>query len=332
MAHQFPFNSFILGGLPAPATGFDVVQDLVDPRLRLYITSRGVKTFFTRKRVNGKDKRIIIGKYPDMEIDEARAMVDSVLETVSKPPRTRRVKIKFQKIIELYMTRKVRRNEVSRAKLVRSVTNHLTSLFEKNIQDISRHDIGAVLESINGAAARNRMHELLSSVFNFAIESGYVSENPVVNIPKVAEVRRVRPLNKTGLERLVHVMNKEKDPTLRAAFLMLVYGFAPKSKIFSMRWRDLDFNQYTWCDVPLSDAAVVLLMNLPQNGKWVFPGFRGGHLTDPRGAWHQIAADARIPNLTMDDVYKFMRSRLVWAGDREIFRFNMNTLIDTILS
>ena len=60
MAHQFYFNPYILDNLPAPQTGFDVVQDVSEPRLRMYITSRGVKTFFVRKRVNRKDKRIII--------------------------------------------------------------------------------------------------------------------------------------------------------------------------------------------------------------------------------------------------------------------------------
>jgi hypothetical protein len=81
MAHQFFFNSYILDNLPAPATGFDVVQDISEPRLRMYITSRGAKTFFVRKRVRGRDKRIIIGAYPEMDIETARGMVVNVLET-----------------------------------------------------------------------------------------------------------------------------------------------------------------------------------------------------------------------------------------------------------
>ena len=31
MAHQFYFNPYILDNLPAPAKGFDVVQDISDP-------------------------------------------------------------------------------------------------------------------------------------------------------------------------------------------------------------------------------------------------------------------------------------------------------------
>ena len=90
MAHQFFFNPFILDNLPAPATGFDVVQDISEPRLRLYVTSRGVKTFFVRKRVHGRDKRIIIGNYPAMDVEDARSAVAGVLESALQKTTVRR--------------------------------------------------------------------------------------------------------------------------------------------------------------------------------------------------------------------------------------------------
>ncbi|MBN1325330.1 MAG: integrase family protein [Alphaproteobacteria bacterium] len=331
MAHQFLFNPYILDNLPIPSTGFDVVQDSAEPRLRMYITNRGVKSFFIRKRVNGKDRRIIIGKYPDIEINYARTHVLDVLKSVSEKPKIHRKKISFRKIADTYLIKRVRRSQDSLAKLVRSIIKHLSPLFLKNIQDITSEDISDVLSKIEGCAVRNRMHELLRSIFKFAIENGYVSNNPVSEIPKIKEHRRVRPLTRAGFDRLLVAINKEKSQNLRAAFLMLIYGFVPKSKIFSMQWRDLNFNRYTWKGHPLSDAAVVLLQDMPQNGKWVFPGRAGRHLTDPRMAWKRVAMAAKIPNLTMDDVYKFLNKQLVWASDRESFRLNMNKLIDSII-
>lgn len=331
MAHQFLFNPYILDNLPVPSTGFDVVQDTAEPRLRMYITNRGVKSFFVRKRVNGKDKRIIIGSYPDMEIVDARNRVNDVLKTASEKPKLHRKKTGFRKIADIYLIKKVRRNDESKTKLVRSMIKHLSLLFDKNVQDITQQDVIDTLSQIEGLAVRNRMHELLHSIFNFAIDGGYIVTNPAGNVTKVREQRRVRPLNKTGFDRLLGAINKEKNQNLRAAFLMLIYGFAPKSKIFSMTWRDLDFNHYTWKGRPLSDAAVVLLQDLPQDGKWVFPGRGGRHLTDPRSSWKAIATRAKIPNLTMDDVYKYLGRQLVWASDRESFRMNMNNLIDSII-
>ena len=306
MAHQFFFNPYILDNLPSPANGFDVVQDLSEPRLRMYITSHGVKTFFVRKRVHGRDTRIIIGNYPDVDIETARAAVTTVLENAAKKPVVRRKQITFKQMVDLYIANRIRRSEDSQMKLVRSINMHLSSLFDKMLPDISRDDVANVVGKISGRAIAARMQDLLQSIFKYAIEQGYMKENVADGLPKIEQNRRVRPLNKSGLQRLVVAMMREQDIFMRAAFLMLVYGFAPRSKVFAMQWEDLDFNQYLWKEWPLSDRAVVLLQDLPQDSFWLFPGRGGSHLADPRTAWRRVAKSAGVPNLTMDDVYKFL--------------------------
>ncbi len=330
MAHQFFFNPYILDNLPAPRTGFDVVQDVSEPRLRMYITSRGVKTFFVRKRVGGRDRRIIIGNYPDMDIEDARSALPDVLARASQKVRTRRRKISFEKFVDIYMTGHVRREEFACQKLMRAIRRHLHPLFEKDLCAITSNDVADVIGAIRGDAIAVRMQELLQSVFKYAIENGYAKHNPVQDVPRRVQNRRVRPLTRGGFNRLLNVINNWADQTQRAAFLMLIYGFAPKAEIFAMQWEDLDFNHDMWGDRPLSDAAVVLLQDLPQDGLWVFPGRGLGHLTDPRVAWRRVAAAAKIPNLTMDDVHKFLMRQVAWAPDKEDFRSNMNMLLDEI--
>lgn len=332
MAHQFFFNPFILDNLPAPNTGFDVVQDISEPRLRMYVTSRGVKTFFVRKRVHGRDRRIIIGNYPTVDIEDARNAVHQILENAMQKPRVHRKKITLKKFLDIYLEKRVRRNSTSRYKLERAIARHLTQILDKNMSDITRDDVAGVIEKIPGPAIASRMQEFLQSVFKYAVDSGYIKSNPLVGMAKIKQNRRVRPLNRAGFHRLMDAINNEKDPNLRSAFLMLVYGFAPKSRVFSMQWCDLDFNHDTWCDMPLSDMAVVLLQDLPQDSIWVFPGRGRGHLTDPRIAWRRVANAAGIPNLTMDDVHKFLIRQVVWASDREDFRNNMNALLDDVLT
>lgn len=332
MAHQFFFNPFILDNLPAPNTGFDVVQDISEPRLRMYVTSRGVKTFFVRKRVHGRDKRIIIGNYPNVDIEYARNAVPQILENAMQKPRVHRKKITLKKFLDIYLEKRVRRNSTSRYKLERAIARHLTQILDKNMSDITRDDVAGVIEKIPGPAIASRMQEFLQSVFKYAVDSGYIKSNPLVGMAKIKQNRRVRPLNRAGFHRLMNAINNENDLNLRSAFLMLVYGFAPKSRVFSMQWCDLDFNHDTWCDMPLSDMAVVLLQDLPQDSIWVFPGRGRGHLTDPRIAWRRVANAAGIPNLTMDDVHKFLIRQVVWASDREDFRNNMNALLDDVLT
>lgn len=332
MAHQFFFNSYILDSLPAPESGFDVVQDLSEPRLRMYITQRGVKSFFVRKRINGRDKRIIIGKYPETDIEEARAKVNEVLNDAAKKIPTRRKKISFKDFVDIYLEHKVRRGEDSLNKLKRAVNLHLKNLFEKNIQDLTAKELQSVLDKIDGRAMAARMQELLQSIFNYAIDMGYKKDNPMNNIARITVVRRQRKLNKFGLQKLLSAINKEQDINLRSAFLMLIYGFAPKTKIFKMRWEDLDFNHDLWGDFPLSDRAVLLLQELPQDGEWVFMGRGRFHLTDPRVAWKRIVTQAGIPGVTMDDVHKFLMRSLVWNPDKDNLRDNMNDLLSDLLA
>ena len=234
MAHQFYFNTYILDNLPAPSTGFDVVQDISEPRLRMYITSRGVKTFFVRKRVRGKDKRILIGKYPDVDIEDARSAVPHILENASKNRLCAEKKISFKQFLDLYLANKVRRGEDSHMKLVRAVNRHLVNLFDMKISDIKSNDVCACVQNIRGVAIAARMQELLQSVFNYALEMGYVKSNPVVGLEKIKQNRRVRPLNKAGLQRLISAINQVDDIILRGAFLMQIYGFAPRSKMSSL--------------------------------------------------------------------------------------------------
>ncbi len=329
MAHQFFFNPYILDNLPTPASGFDVVQDISEPRLRLYVTSRGAKTFFVRRRVHGRDRRIIIGTYPNMDIETARSMVANVLNDAMKKIPTRRKKLSFKEIWEMYLKNQVRRSEDSEVKLVRAVNLHLSELFGKNILDISENDIKNVIGKIQGNVVAARMQEVLASIFKYAIDQGYAKINPVAMLPKIQQKRRVSPLNDEKFLGLMDAIRAIDSDVMRGAFLMLVYSFLPKNKVLSMRWDELDFNHYMWLDWPLSNMAVVLLENSPQDGDWVFMGRCKNHLADPRVAWRNVVADAGMPDLRMDDVYKFLMRKLKWAADREDLRENMNKLLES---
>ena len=316
MAHQFFFNTYILDNLPSPEKGFDVVQDIPEPRLRMYITQRGVKSFFVRKRINGRDKRIIIGNYPETDIEYARSRAGEILnESVKKTP-VRRKKISFMDFFDLYLN-----------KLKRAVDLHFKDLYQINIQDLTTDELKSALDKIDGRAMAARMQELLQSMFNYAVDTGYRKDNPMQNIERIVVVRRERKLKKFGLQKLIASIKNEENINMRSAFLMLVYGFAPKNKIFKMRWEDLDFNHDLWGDMPLSDMAVLLLQDLPQNGEWVFMGRGKFHLTDPRIAWHRVVNNAGMPDVTMDDVHKFLMRALVWNSDKDVLRENMNELL-----
>jgi integrase len=264
-----------------------------------------------------------------MDIETARSMVANVLNDAMKKIPTRRKKLSFKEMWEMYLKNQVRRSEDSEVKLVRAVNLHLSELFGKNILDISENDIKNVIGKIQGRVVAARMQEVLASIFKYAIDQGYAKINPVAMLPKIQQKRRVSPLNDEKFLGLMDAIRAIDSDVMRGAFLMLVYSFLPKNKVLSMRWDELDFNHYMWRDWPLSNMAVVLLENFPQDGDWVFMGRCKNHLADPRVAWRNVVADAGMPDLRMDDVYKFLMRKLKWAADREDLRENMNKLLES---
>ena len=221
MTHQFYFSPHILDNLIIPKTGFDVVQDIAEPRLRMYITARGIKTFFVRKRVNGRDTRIIIGKYPKMNIDDARAKVPSVIAAASVPRKVRRKKITFGDFANFFVATKIKRTPQSTAKLKRAIARMWAPIADITIDRVSVNDIISIHESIateSGVPTANRMREIMSGIFKHAIDMGYRQKNPVIDVPKFKEERKPRLLTSSGIRRIHHAIKTEKNPLFRDAY------------------------------------------------------------------------------------------------------------------
>ena len=333
MTQQFFFYPHILDNLQIPENGFAVCQDMGDKRLRLYVTARGVKTFFVRKRVKGKDIRIIIGNYPKMSIDDARGRITATLQKIMDPAPARKKRILFTRAIKTFMAEKINRVEKSKQKLARAIENLWMPLFGKYLNDIAADELIALNAGIaknHGAATANRMREIIKSLFNFAIIKNWTDKNPALKIPQVPENRRKNNLTMAGLKKILGKIKHETDPILKNAFLMLIFGFMRKSEIFAMNWNDLDLKHYFYKSTPLTDNAAVLLQNMPQSGKWIFPNGRGGHISDPRVSWNRIVRSADLPDIQMNDCTKLLRRMLKWSNQPETLRDNMNAVLEKL--
>lgn len=333
MTQQFFFYPHILDNLSLPEVGFDVCQDMGDKRLRLYITARGVKTFFIRRRVKGKDIRIILGNYPKMSIDDARAKVDATLQKVTAPAPQQKKRIQFARAVKIFMVEKINRVEKSKQKLARAIEKLWQPLFGKYLNEITADELIALNADIaknHGAATANRMREIIKSMFNFAMLKNWVTENPALKIKPVDENRRKNNLTMAGLKKILGKIKREKNPILKNTFLMLIFGFMRKSEVFSMDWNNLDLKHYFYKSTPLTDSAAVLLQNMPQSGKWIFPNGRGGHISDPRVSWNKIVRAAAMPDVQMNDCTKLLRRQLKWSNQPETLRENMNAVLEKL--
>ncbi len=316
----FYFTPFFIDALQIPSHGYTTHYDTDVSDLRLYVTSRGAKTFFVRKRINGRDQRIILGSYPDTSIDAAREYAIQKMAALKKKPTTKKKhsinQISLREFVPIYIRKKIRRRPESRAKLVKTINRLWESLFPFNLNDITDEHVLTLhryLEKHHGPSIANRMLEIMRGLYRYANLNNYADHNPAISVSKFIEVRRQRRLNSSEIQTLVRAIKSEKNSTFRAALLMMIYTGEKKSRVFSMRWSDLDFNQSLWETSAgpraLGDLAVVLLEKLPQRSAWVFPNKKSssGHIVDPKRPWKRILKNTNINNVQLDDINKTLK-------------------------
>ena len=84
MESRFNFNKRNIDALLLPQAGkrkeyFDTLQN----NLSLIIRSTGSRTFFIRRKIQGKSQRVLIGRYPDLSVEQARNRAAVILADIA---------------------------------------------------------------------------------------------------------------------------------------------------------------------------------------------------------------------------------------------------------
>ena len=139
----------------------------------------------------------------------------------------------------------------------------------------------------------NKAHNLLSHMFNIAIEWGLINENPIRGIKKYPEERRNVFLNFEQIEQLIKVLNNDGSISSMAIKMMILTG-ARKSEVLNATFDQFDLiNQY-WNKpysstkqrkthtVPMSNKVIeiVTFLRKYQSGKYLFGNFKGQPMQD----------------------------------------------------
>lgn len=84
MGQRINFTKKTISALSAPASARIYCYDTKLNGLGLSVTCKGTKSFFVYRRVNGIPKRIAIGKFPDITIEQARKKGVSLISEIAQ--------------------------------------------------------------------------------------------------------------------------------------------------------------------------------------------------------------------------------------------------------
>lgn len=311
----------------------DIYRDTSLTGFGLLVGSGGTKSFFVERRVNGRVKRVSLGRYGHLTPALARIKAQEMLGQIAmgKDPAAEKKAVKAKAVtlsaaFEDYLTTRKDLKAGTVGNYRKCVNGCLSDWLPKRLADIDkdmieqRHaDIGKTAP----ARANNTMR-VLRAVFNHAIakyenEDGksVFNTNPVDRLSKnrawYATEKRTSVLKPHELKTFYEATGQLANGATRDYFRFLLFTGLRKMEAARLTWDRVSFddNTFTISDtkngkphtLPLSPFLRELLETTKAvaDSEWVFPSPVGKqHLKEPRGAIRQVSAALNKPFILHD--------------------------------
>lgn len=257
------------------------VGDLLCPGLYLRCSARGGKSWSLLVRVQGKVRRVTLGRYPVLTLAAAREEALRLMREAAAgvgigapeqvPGQT------LGEVLEAYITH-IAKNARS-WKLIASNLRRLemAGLREREATTIAKRELVQVIDSIAADGTPHAASSLLRHLkmaFNYAVERDMLPGNPLDKVrPPVRTTQRDRVLTDAELASVWHAAGTLPQPWT-SMYRMLMLTGQRRSEVSNMRWEEVSGD--VWIIprdrvkkdrphmVPLTAAARELLDALPK--------------------------------------------------------------------
>jgi integrase len=309
-----------------------------DPELTghyVRVTPGGSKSFAAVARANGKQIWTHIGAADVMTVAEAREQARDVLKRVRAGlPATEAKGETFAEVAGNWIKRHVEANKLrSRNEIKRLLDRHVLPVWgEREFLSIRRSDVAALLDQIEDDISPRQADAVLTVVR--ALMGWFASRSDTYNVPIVRGMRRQSP----------HQMARARvltDNELRAIWTaaasagpfgagvrLCLLTAQRKSKVFQMRWAEIEGNEWTIPKAPREkDNAGVLV--LPDTARaiieaqaryvgndHVFAGRNDGPVTGMSGCKLRLDRLSGVTGWRLHDLRRTARSLMSRAAVR----------------
>jgi integrase len=303
---------------------------LADERgLFLLINPNGAKWWRLKFRVEGKEKALSLGTYPDTSLKEARSKRDEARKQLAEgiDPSQQRKAIKaaregvtansFEVICREWLENK--RSNIEEAQYKKALARLEKDVFpwmgSRPIAEITAPEVLAVLRRIDARGARYTAHKAKSEIsqcFRYAIATGRAERDPCPDlrgaIPAPKTENRPAITDPKAAGELLRAIDGFKGTfVVRCALLLAPLLFVRPGELRKATWDGFDLDKGEWRYfinktktehlVPLASQAVAILRELHAltgHGSYVFPG------RDPKRPMSDAAVNAALRRMGYD--------------------------------
>lgn len=288
----------------------DKPYKLYDERgLYLIVNPSGGKWWRLKYRLDGKEKTISLGTYPEVTLAQARGKRDDARALVAgnTDPSYHRQEIKIQAklaaqntfeavAIEWHALHNKSKSERHQQRVRRWLDAYLfPSLGNKQVASITAPmvlETTSELQKQNKLETAHRVIQTAGQVFRYAIQKGFASYNPAPDLkgalPPPVVKNMAAMIEPQEVAQLLRSIDGYRGTlTVQCALKLAPLLFQRIGELRHMRWADLDFDRSEWRYlvtktktehiVPLSRQAIEIIKTMqPFSGRgvFVFPGGR----------------------------------------------------------
>ena len=182
-AKRHNFTKHFIESLPTSNKGSrDYYKDTKVFGLEIMVTNTGLKPFKVRRKKEGKDIKVTLGRYPETSIEKARDLASKVNSQIAEGinPNKEKEEVKpeidFGKLFEIYIKQYAKKHKRTYKEDIRQYKRYLGKLKKRKISTMRKEDITKLHNFIaarHGLYANNRALSLIQAMFNKGIEWGW---------------------------------------------------------------------------------------------------------------------------------------------------------------
>jgi len=218
--------------------------------LYLVVQPTGIKSFALRYRHDGRPRKLTIGRFPQLSIQEARIRAREALERLSygdDPGRQKDNPERFEAAFSIFMQRHVSQTKGT-YETNRIYKHDLLPKFKGTyLSQVARRDVISLLDDIvdrGSPIMANRVLAVLRKFFSWAVARDLTKSNPCEGVtPPSKQTSRDRILNDVEIRVFWQACNELKYP-YGTYFKFLLLSAQRRTEVSEMTFEELDGDEW----------------------------------------------------------------------------------------
>jgi len=254
--------------------------------LYLVVQPTGIKSFAVRYRYDGRPRKLTIGRFPQLSIQEARIRAREALERLSygdDPGRQKDNPERFEAAFSIFMQRHVSQTKGT-YETNRIYKHDLLPKFKGTyLSQVARRDVISLLDDIvdrGSPIMANRVLAVLRKFFSWAVARDLTKNNPCEGVtPPSKQTSRDRILNDVEIRVFWQACNELEYP-YGTYFKFLLLSAQRRTEVSEMTFEELDGDEWIIPPqrakngqrhrVPLTAKMRAILQSTGRNSSYVF--------------------------------------------------------------